>query len=175
MSFVFTPFPVLFTDRLVLREITLDDDNEVFYQRSDKSMNEYVGNPLCNSIEEAREWINKISANTVNGDGIFWGVNLKDDPKLMGGFCYWNLAPEERKAEIGFGIYPQHQGKGYMDEVLKVGLNYGFETMNLERIEAYTHQQNKKSIHLLEKNGFVLKEVQPLDEANYIVFEAYKN
>jgi ribosomal-protein-alanine N-acetyltransferase len=170
-QFNFIPFPVLATERLALREITTNDEKEIFFQRSDKSMNAYVDNPPCESLEEARAWIEKITAGTVKGDWIFWGVCLKDDPTLIGGFCYWNLSSEDRKAEIGFGIYPQHQQKGFMSEVLQTALQYGFEEMKLKCIEAYTHPENKASISVLEKNGFVLKEEQPAAEERYIVFE----
>jgi ribosomal-protein-alanine N-acetyltransferase len=168
----FNPFPNLSTERLKLRRITMNDDKEVFFQRSSKEMNEYVGNPLCQSIEEARAWIEKIDNIIANNEGVNWGVCLKDEDQIMGGFCYWNLSQEENKAEIGFGIYPHHQNKGYMSEVLERGLRYGFEDMDLSCIEAYTHPQNKASIRVLEKHGFKLKEEQPDDL--YIVFELLK-
>ncbi len=171
MNATFTPFPLLETERLELRQLTLDDDNEVFFQRSDSSMNKYVNNPPCKSIDEAREWINKINNFAANNESIFWGVCLKGIPKLIGGFCFWNLSPEKNKAEVGFGIYPEHQGKGFMSEVLQTGLQYGFEEMGLERVEAYTHPMNIASIRVLGKSGFRLKEQQPSGEIPYIVFE----
>ncbi len=137
-------------------------------------MNQYVDNPPCKSLEEARAWIEKINTGIPKGEWIFWGVCLKDDPKLIGGFCYWNLSAEDKKAEIGFGIYPQHQNKGLMNEVLKAALVYGFEKMDLQCIEAYTHPQNASSVRVLEKNGFTLKQEQPKDEEHYIVFELRK-
>lgn len=168
----FTPFPTLSTERLNLRRITMADDKEVFFQRSDKGMNAYVDNPPCQSIEEARAWIEKIDKIIANNEGVNWGVCLKDNEKLMGGFCYWNLSPEENKAEIGFSIYPQYQNKGYMNEVLQTGLKYGWEVMELDSIEAYTHPENKASIRVLEKNGFTLKKEQPTD-IPYAVFELH--
>ena len=166
----FTPFPVLSTERLVLRQITLDDDKEIFFQRSDKAMNQYVGNPLATSIEDARSWITRINTAISNNESIAWGVTLKDDPKVMGGFCLWNLSEEHNRAEIGFGIFPDHQQKGYMHEVLQVGIRYGFGEMDLGIIEAYTHPQNVASIRVLEKNNFKLKEGNPNPEG-YIVFD----
>jgi ribosomal-protein-alanine N-acetyltransferase len=132
MNCNFTPFPNLTTERLYLRQISLADDNEVFFQRSDQAMNRYVDNPPCKSVEEARKWINKISSLIANNECIFWGICLKGHPKLAGGFCFWNLSPEDNKAEIGFGIYPEHQRKGLMDEALKAALHYGFEEMGLQ-------------------------------------------
>jgi ribosomal-protein-alanine N-acetyltransferase len=171
----FTPFPNLTTERLNLRQITLSDNHAIFFQRSDKSMNQYVDNPPCASIDEAREWINKINKAIAGNESIFWGICLKGQQTLSGGFCFWNLSPERNKAEIGFGIYPEHQRKGLMDEALKAALRYGFEEMGLQYIEAYTHPENIASIRVLEKNGFTLKEQQPTEESTYIVFELGKS
>jgi ribosomal-protein-alanine N-acetyltransferase len=166
----FTPFPTLATERLTLRQITPSDDNEIFFQRSDRLMNQYVDNPPCRSIEEAREWISKITRGIANNDWIFWGICVKGQSKLVGGFCFWNISIEHSRSEIGFGIYPEHQRKGFMNEALKTAVQYGFEAMGLQCIEAYTHPENSPSIQVLEKNGFKLKQQQP-EGSTYIVFE----
>jgi ribosomal-protein-alanine N-acetyltransferase len=117
-------------------------------------MNEYVGNRLAKTIDDARNWINMINNYAANNESIAWGVTLKDDPQLIGGFCFWNLSTEHNSAEVGFGIYPAHQGKGYMSEVLQTAIQYGFNEMGVDMVEAYTHPQNLASIRVLEKNGF---------------------
>lgn len=165
----FTPFPVLTTERLVLRRVTMDDDKEIFFQRSDKGMNKYVGNPLARTIDDARAWMEMIDAIIDANEGISWGVTLKEDDKLVGGFCYWNWEKEREKAEIGFSIYPQHQNKGLMQEILRTGLKFGFEYMGLKIIEACTHPENAASVKVLEKNGFRFKGM--LAEGNYSVYE----
>jgi [ribosomal protein S5]-alanine N-acetyltransferase len=172
----FTPFPVLETERLTLRQLTLDDDNEVFFQRSDEQMNKYVGNPPAKSIEEAREWIDKINNFVRTGESIFWGATLKGGEKLIGGFCIWNLSHEHNKAEVGFGIYPIHQNKGYMSEILRAGLDYGFAQMQLDIIEAYTHPENAPSLKVLGKYGFKPKADQHQhDDSQYLALELYRN
>lgn len=174
MNINFTPFPKLTTERLELRRLTLADDNEIYFQRSDRSMNQFVDNKLCASIEEARAWIEMIEKNIVNNESIFWGVCIKCEEKIMGGFCFWNISVEEEKGEIGFGIFPAHQGKGFMNEVLQVALKYGFDVLGFKRIEGYTHPQNMASIRVMEKNGFRLKEEQPEDADPYVVYELLK-
>lgn len=154
MNCNFTPFPILETDRLTLRQITLNDDKEIFFQRSDPSMNLYVGNPLAKTIDDARNWINMINGLAANNESIAWGVTLKGSDKLIGGFCFWNLSAEHNSAEVGFGIYPTHQGKGFMTEVLQAAIPYGFNEMQVHMIEAYTHPQNLASIRVLQKSGF---------------------
>ena len=167
----FTPFPNLHTERLELRQVTMKDDNEIYFQRSDKGMNKYVHNPPCQSIEEARAWIEKITKAQANNESIFWGVCLKGQKKIIGGFCFWNLDTERDKAEVGFTIFPQHQGKGLMNEVLGTTLPYGFNVMGLKRIEGYTDPENIASIRVMGKNGFTLCAVQPPDAAPYSVYE----
>ncbi len=165
----FNPFPVLTTERLILRRVTMNDDKEIFFQRSDEGMNKYVHNPLASTIEDARAWMKKIETIIDTNEGISWGVCLKEDDKLAGGFCYWNWEKEQDKAEIGFSIYPQHQNKGLMQEVLQTGLKFGLGFMGLKTIEAYTHAENAASIKVLEKSGFSFKGTST--DGDYQVYE----
>ena len=165
----FTPFPNLTTERLVLRRVTMNDDREIFFQRSDKGMNKYVDNPLAQTIDDAREWMRKIDSIIDTNEGISWGVTLKGADKLIGGFCYWNWEKDQEKAEIGFSMYPQHQNKGLMQEVLQTGIKFGLEYMALKTIEAYTHPENAASIKVLEKSGFRFKGMSADD--SYSVYE----
>jgi ribosomal-protein-alanine N-acetyltransferase len=171
MKLNFTPFPELTTDRLVLRQLSMADDKEVFFQRSDKEMNKYVDNPPCQSIEEARAWIEKITGFLNNNESIFWAVCLKGTEKMIGGFCFWNIDKENSKAEIGFTIFPEHQNKGLMNEVLTTALQYGFEEMSAKTIEGYTNPGNLASIKVMQKHGFQLKHPQPEDAKPYVVYE----
>lgn len=163
----FTPFPTLTTSRVVLRQISLEDDEEIFFQRSDKLMNEYIDRPPAASVEDARNWINMISNSVANNEAIAWGVALKDERPLIGGFCLWNLAHETNTAEIGFSLHPEHWGKGLMQEALEAGIRYGFDIMQLQTLEAQTHEQNKRSRALLERNGFRL---QPDTSGKYLIY-----
>lgn len=167
----FTSFPELGTERLTLRQLSLSDESEVFFQRSDKEMNKYVGNPPCRSLEEARAWIEKINGFAASNESIYWAVCIKGTEKMIGGFCFWNISEEKNSAEIGFTMLPQYQGRGYMSEVLRAALNYGFEQMGAACIEGYTHPDNIPSIRVMEKNGFRPKEVQPGDAGEYVVYE----
>ncbi|RYY13153.1 MAG: N-acetyltransferase [Chitinophagaceae bacterium] len=168
----FNPFPVLTTERLILRRVRMDDDKEIFFQRSDKGMNKYVANPLAQHIDDARAWMKKIESIIDNNEGISWGITLKEEDRLIGGFCYWNWEKEQEKAEIGFSIFPQHQNRGFMQEILHTALKFGFDFMGLKTIEAYTAPGNKASITVLEKNGFRLKGTSEDDHYNIYELKA---
>ena len=54
-SISFNPFPVLKTERLTLRQLSIDDDKEIFLLRSDMEANKYIDRDPCGTIEEAAE------------------------------------------------------------------------------------------------------------------------
>ena len=152
----FTPFPILNTARLLLRPITLNDTDDFFFLRSDNLTNQYTGTPKPANKEEVKIFIQKLIDNVNNNEALFWVLSLKDNPKMIGSFCFWNINKETATGEIGYTLFPEYWGKGYMNEILQAALNYGFNEMKLRTIEAYTHYANAASIKLLDKNNFKL-------------------
>ncbi|MBK7500455.1 MAG: GNAT family N-acetyltransferase [Ignavibacteriales bacterium] len=150
----FSPFPVLKTERLVLRKLSLDDAEEIFFLRSDEKVNKYLDRPRATSIEDAHNFINKTNHAIENNECIDWAITFKDDSGLIGSICLWNLNEEENKAEVGYELLPDFQGKGIAQEALSAVITFGFEVMKLKTIEAYTHKENLKSTKLLEKFNF---------------------
>ncbi|MES2848065.1 MAG: GNAT family protein [Bacteroidota bacterium] len=151
----FTPFPTLITGRLVLREITADDANEIFFLRSDAGLLKYLDKEPEKSVEETIGFIGRIKKNLDDNDGILWGITLKDSDVVIGSICYWRMQKEHYRAEIGYILHSAQQGKGIMDEAIKAVLQYGFETMKLHSVEANVNPANESSMKVLEKNGFV--------------------
>jgi len=152
----FTPFPNLLTERLILRELNLQDDNEIFFLRSDERVLKYLVITPAHSIEEARAFIHKINNGLADKEwAYYWAICLKNEPKLIGTICFWNISKEENKAEIGYVLHPGYQGQGLMQEAIARVLEYGFEKMKLHSIEAVLHPENIRSINLLQRNGFV--------------------
>lgn len=150
----FTPFPFLETDRLHLRAIEDSDDESLFLLRSDEKVNEYLESFRHENIQMTRDLISRIKKAISDNESIFWVITLKNSDTLIGTICLWQLDKENDYAETGYLLHPVQQGKGLMQEALKKVIAYGFETLQLKAIGAYTHQLNKKSIQLLVKNNF---------------------
>lgn len=74
----FNPFPVLFTPRLVLRQILENDVKEIFVLRSNKEVMEFINRPLATSAEDALELIKKITDSINNNDGVTWAISLQN-------------------------------------------------------------------------------------------------
>ncbi|MGK0390464.1 MAG: ribosomal-protein-alanine N-acetyltransferase [Maribacter sp.] len=150
----FTPFPTLETERLILRPINISDDKEIFFMRSDKEMNKYIARDLGKDISEAHAFIEKMNNFIANNISILWAIQLKGDSTLIGTICLWNFTEDKYIGEVGYDLMPDFQGKGIMDETMKAVTNYGFNSLQLRAIEAYTQKGNILSRKLLDNNHF---------------------
>lgn len=154
----FTPFPIMTTERLVLRQITEGDMAEFFILKSDERLLKgYDAKPK--TYEEAYKKLQNDTADILRNECIIWGIALKTDNKLIGSICFWNIDEEKRTAEIGYELMTEHQGKGIMQEAIRAVIGYGFVEMQLQLIEAFPNPANASSVKLLEKGGFVRGEV----------------
>lgn len=151
----FSPFPVLHTERLTLRQIVHTDAPEILHERSDPGLLKYIAREPAKSIAEVEEFIVRIT-NTLNqNEGIAWAICPHGQEKMVGTVALWRLVKENYRAEVGYVLYQQYQGKGIMSEALQAVLNYGFSVMGLHSIEAHTHSENIASQQVLLRQGFV--------------------
>src|SRR6185436_11154317 len=127
----FTPFPELATARFRLRQLTKDDEKEIFALRSDDFINQYLDRPKANTLDDARNFISQITKGIAKNEAIFWVVTSKDEARFLGTICLWNISREEAKAEIGYELLPENHGKGIMQEVIPGVIQYAFEVMKL--------------------------------------------
>ena len=149
------PFPVLTTKRLVLRQMDNEDVNDFFALRSDKRVMEYIDRPLHKTLKDTEELMQSIDELYNSGDGINWGVTLKDDTKLIGTIGYYRMKKEYFRAEIGYLLHHDHWRKGIMSEAIQAVIDYGFTKMKAHTIIADINPNNEASKMILEKNGFV--------------------
>jgi len=155
LEFNFSPFPVIETERLLLRRITNEDVNEVFELRSNPETMKYIPRPLVKTTEDALEHIAMIEDKIVTNIGINWGITLKKNRKLLGIIGYYRMQPENYRAEIGYMLLPEFHGKGIIPEAVNRLITYGFEELKLHSIEAVIDPENFASEKVLQKCGFV--------------------
>ena len=157
MEFNFTPFPVLETERLILRELNDDDVNVIFKLRSNPITNKYIERELPTKLSQAEDFINKITQEQIDKKSITWLLTLKEDKTAIGSICIWNINHGEQYGEVGYSLLPEYFKKGFMSEALKSVLDFGFHKMKLKTMEAFTHKNNTASKTLLEKHQFVFQ------------------
>ncbi|OAB42420.1 GNAT family N-acetyltransferase [Paenibacillus glacialis] len=104
------------------------------------------------TLDGTATWIKKISI--PNEDRVDFMIVSKDTDEFMGEVVLNEMDSMNRSANIRIGIGKQHVGKGYGTEAIKLMLRYGFETLNLHRIELGVYTFNPRAIHVYEKIGF---------------------
>jgi len=168
----FTPFPVLKTERLTLRQLSINDDKEIFALRSDEQVNKYIDRNPSNTIEDARKFIHKIEEIVSQNDGIYWAITFTGNEKLVGTICLFNFSNESEQAEIGYELLPAFQGQGIMQEAASKVIEFGLDVIGLKTIEAFTHLENENSSRLLKKFNF-RKQEKPDNNSNdmFVVFK----
>lgn len=144
------------TDRLILRTLTEFDSYEVLGIRSHPVINQFLHRDSPRNTFEALDFILNIQRKSANGEIFFLGIALQNKPELIGTICLWNFSSDRKTAELGYELLPEYHGKGIMSEAVTFILNFGFEDLNLSKIEAFTNKNNLNSIQLLQKFNFTL-------------------
>lgn len=148
-------FPVLETERLVLREFTEADAPWYLSHFSKEEIVESTGQDGPADLDAAKgEMEEYIFGLRRDGKGLRWGITLKDHPELIGSAGLYKWDKENRRAEIGYDLDPKFWGKGIMTEALTEIISYGFGTMDLNRITLLAFTHNERSVGLAKKLGF---------------------
>ncbi len=148
-------FCTLDTQRLRLRAPELTDGEQMAAIRSDAEVNKYLKRQPCLSIAEAEAFILKIQTGLKNNGWFYWALCFKEENKLIGTICLWNVDKEDAQVEVGYELLPAFQGKGIMTEALEKVIGFAFNELRFKKIVAITNRYNRKSLNLLEKSGFI--------------------
>ncbi len=149
----FDLFPVLHTDRLDLVEITPAHATDLFAIFTDKRVTEYYTVVPLREEKDILPVIDRFRSQYCNRQGIRWGIALKGQQRLIGsiGFQYFTTG---HKAGIVYALSPGYWGQGYISEALKAVLQFGFDELEIRRIEAEVMPGNTASDKVLMRNGF---------------------
>jgi [ribosomal protein S5]-alanine N-acetyltransferase len=149
-------FPRLESDRLVLREIVEDDAEVLFRILGDAEHMKWFGSDPLQSIDSTKVLIAAFAGwRDLPSPGVRWGIELKKGNLLVGTCGLFGWHRSWRKCTLGFELAPGATGKGLMREALEIAISWGFAHMALNRIEAMAHEENTRSLSLLEGLGFV--------------------
>ena len=148
----FDPFPVLETERLLLRKLSIEDIIAMFDLRTNDEVMRYIGRPRPKDEGDIKEMINKMNETSMR---IQWGISLKEKDEIIGTLGYHRIEKEHYRAEVGYLLHPDHWKTGIMSEALNKIIDYGFNKMNLHSIEAIINPENMASRNLLLKTGFI--------------------
>ena len=151
----FTSFPILTTERLTLRQLSIDDQLNIFALRSDTEINKYLDREPSKTIEDAIEFINNVNDNIKKSNSLYWVINLTKTNAFVGTICIFDFSSEANSCEIGYELMIRFQGKGIMKEATEKVIDYAFQTLQFQKIVAHTHNENQNSTKLLTRFNFL--------------------
>ncbi|OCA90365.1 GCN5 family acetyltransferase [Bacillus sp. FJAT-27225] len=148
---IFSDFPNLETERLKLRKITLDDIEDMYSYCSNEEVPKYASWNAHNSLEETKETIERVINQWENKNLVHWGIEYKENRKLIGTieFVIWDT--QHKVAEIGYALSKDYWGMGFATEAASEVIKFGFNNMNLVRIQARCYLENIGSARVMEK------------------------
>ena len=142
------------TPRLLLRPISNDDCQSVFDIYSDPAAMQYWSCLPFNDIGQAEELISSAISAAQSNRSLLLAVVLKSSNELIGTMSLFNLHAESKRAEIGYLLAPSHWRQGLMSEALSAFIEFCFEELDLNRLEADIDPNNTASSAILKKFGF---------------------
>ena len=143
------------TDRLLLREVTVDDAEAIQSYRSLPEVNRYMYHGYL-SVAEWRERITTMLGNrdlVADGDAVTLGIVERDSGEIVGDVVLFLRSVEHRGGEVGYALNPRVHGRGYAFEAARVMLAFGFDEVGLHRIVGRLDARNGPSARVLERLG----------------------
>lgn len=104
------------------------------------------------SIEAAQAHLQTASARAQQGDAYEWHLFMGKN--LCGAIRVKDIDHADRKANIGYFIGSQFQGKGIVTSSVRAVLSHCFDSLGLNRVELHCAVGNKPSMRVAERLGF---------------------
>lgn len=154
---IYGDLPTLETERLILRKVTKEDIEDMYLYGSDEEVSKYVTWNTHETIADTKGFVEFVLNKYENKQVSPWGIEYKENGKFIGtiDFVWWQ--PNHKIAEIGYVISKDYWGKGLTTEVAKELVKFGFEEMDLVRVQARCDVENIASARVMEKAGMTLE------------------
>jgi ribosomal-protein-alanine N-acetyltransferase len=143
---------ILETNRLVLKQFSMEDAAHLFELNSDPEVVKYTGDGVYTDINEVNQ---SIARNLEQYEKYKQGrlsVFIKQTGEFIG-WCGLRYFPETGKSDLGYRFIKKYWGNGYATEAAKACLDYGFKILDLQEIIATAMKENSASVNVFHKLG----------------------
>lgn len=155
---------ILETDRLLIRQLTVDDANFIIELLNDPSFIQNIGDRKVRTMEDTQAYIlnGPVDSYAKNGFGLSL-VILKVTGEVIG-MCGLIKRDALEDVDIGYAYLPRYWSKGYAIEAALAMKSYARDTIQLKRLVAIVDPANVGSIRVLEKLGMKFEKMFKLFE-----------
>ena len=149
---------IIETDRLLLRPFELSDAEALFDMDKNPEVHNYLWQKPVTKIDEVYEYIEMVRQQYLDNNIGRFSTIIKETGELIGwtGIKFVNDHVENGNTnfyDYGYRLNEKFWNKGYATEASIAWLDYGFNTMKIDKMNAYTHFDNGASNHILQKVG----------------------
>lgn len=141
------------TNRLLLRQIVDNDIENVFKGLSHPDIIRHYGISY-NSLESTKQQMSWFARLEKEETGKWFAVCSLDNKIFYGAGGLNDLNKEHKKAEIGFWLFPDFWGQGFMIEAMPLICDFGYDKLRLHRIEGFVEAENRNCKNAMAKLDF---------------------
>ena len=145
--------PRLYTDRLVLSDITEDDASAIVKWRSDPDIYKYFVSPHKITLEEHLNWYR--TKYVYDKNRFDWIAFSGEGP--IGIFGLKRKSESSDTAEVSYILSPKHYGKGYAGEAVERLIEFCKKEWKCRKVMAEIHRDNIMSVRFIKRLSFVLE------------------
>ncbi len=154
---LFSRIPTVETPRLILRAMRVTDAADMFDYARREDVTRYLTWTPHPNINHTREYLTYVGQRYRTGDFFDWSIIHRGNDRMIGtcGFTRFDFPSDS--AEIGYVLHPDYQGLGLATEAVRAVMAFGFDRLELHRIEARYIQGNDASRRLMERVGMTFE------------------
>ena len=150
----FSDIPILKTDRLILRQIRVEDAVDMYEYSCIPEVTRYLLWSPHPNLRHTKEYLEYLQTCYRAGGHYDWAIVLRDTGKMIGTCGFASIDKANNSAEIGYVLNPAYRHNGYALEAVRRVLQFGFGELLLNRIEGRFMEENLKSRRVMEGCGF---------------------
>lgn len=173
---IFVKIPTIFTERLILRKITVSDLYDVYdYSRREEVSRYLLWSPHTDP-QMTKNHLKYLQTAYAKRDFHDWGVVIAESGKMIGTCGFSHFDEENNAGEIGYVLNSDYWGMGYATEAVMRVMAFGFETLGLHRIYARILEGNTASDRVAQKCGMRLESIHKralIVKGEYKTFSEY--
>src|SRR5687768_6719160 len=118
LSAHFQTFPILETERFILRAVSADDTQAMFDLMRIPEVNTYLGRPAMTTTEQAEKRVSMFTTRFDRQEGFSWAITRREDGLFMGTAVLYSLDPAHHRAVVGYTLHPNFWGQGAATEAM---------------------------------------------------------
>ncbi len=144
------------TERLILRRFEYVDCEAMLKNWiADEKIQSMYSEPVYTTQKEVNGLLDRYISSYAREDYYRWAIIEKNSGECIGQIAYFSVDNKNHFAEIEYCIGANFQCKGFATEATKAVIKYGFEKINLQKVQICTKTINQPSKRVIEKCGFI--------------------